>query len=136
MPTLVTGQLLGLDIGQTLEVTDCFPFPVSRACCCVRHHEACRGSRAPSRTGLARADLQCPMHAQSQNDEEEGERGRWRELPAGHDAVPARGERGQQHRRLVRCSSSSMQRLSPLASVMQAWSERLCWLLARFITLV
>ena len=31
MPSLVTGQLLGLDIGQTLEVTDCFPFPVSRA---------------------------------------------------------------------------------------------------------
>jgi len=28
MPSLVTGQLLGLDIGQTLEVTDCFPFPV------------------------------------------------------------------------------------------------------------
>lgn len=28
-PTLVTGQLLGLDVGQTLEVTDCFPFPVS-----------------------------------------------------------------------------------------------------------
>ena len=27
-PTLVTGQLLGLDVGQTLEVTDCFPFPV------------------------------------------------------------------------------------------------------------
>lgn len=26
-PTLVTGQLLGLDIGATLEVTDCFPFP-------------------------------------------------------------------------------------------------------------
>lgn len=26
-PTLVTGQLLGLDVGQTLEVTDCFPFP-------------------------------------------------------------------------------------------------------------
>lgn len=25
---LVTGQLLGLDVGQTLEVTDCFPFPV------------------------------------------------------------------------------------------------------------
>lgn len=37
-PTLVTGQLLGLDIGQTLEVTDCFPFPVraslmDRSCC-------------------------------------------------------------------------------------------------------
>lgn len=31
MPNLVTGQLLGLDVGQTqqvLEVTDCFPFPV------------------------------------------------------------------------------------------------------------
>jgi|MDSW01.2.fsa_nt_gb translation initiation factor 3 subunit H len=26
-PALVTGQLLGLDIGATLEVTDCFPFP-------------------------------------------------------------------------------------------------------------
>lgn len=29
-PSLVTGQLLGLDIGSTLEVTSCFPFP-SRA---------------------------------------------------------------------------------------------------------
>ncbi len=29
LPSLVTGQLLGLDVGQTLEVTDCFPFPVS-----------------------------------------------------------------------------------------------------------
>ncbi len=28
MPNLVTGQLLGLDVGQTLEVTECFPFPV------------------------------------------------------------------------------------------------------------
>lgn len=27
-PTLVTGQLLGLDIGSILEVTNCFPFPV------------------------------------------------------------------------------------------------------------
>lgn len=27
LPQLVTGQLLGLDVGQTLEVTDCFPFP-------------------------------------------------------------------------------------------------------------
>ena len=27
-PACVTGQLLGLDVGQTLEVTDCFPFPV------------------------------------------------------------------------------------------------------------
>ena len=31
LPQLVTGQLLGLDVGQTLEVTDCFPFPVSAA---------------------------------------------------------------------------------------------------------
>jgi hypothetical protein len=30
-PQLVTGQLLGLDVGQTLEVTDCFPFPVRAA---------------------------------------------------------------------------------------------------------
>jgi translation initiation factor 3 subunit H len=29
LPQLVTGQLLGLDVGQTLEVTDCFAFPVS-----------------------------------------------------------------------------------------------------------
>ena len=27
-PALVTGQLLGLDVGSTLEVTDSFPFPV------------------------------------------------------------------------------------------------------------
>jgi len=27
LPELVTGQLLGLDIGSTLEVTNCFPFP-------------------------------------------------------------------------------------------------------------
>lgn len=27
LPNLVTGQLLGLDVGQTLEVTDCFAFP-------------------------------------------------------------------------------------------------------------
>jgi translation initiation factor 3 subunit H len=28
LPGIVTGQLLGLDVGQTMEVTDCFPFPV------------------------------------------------------------------------------------------------------------
>jgi hypothetical protein len=28
LPQLVTGQLLGLDVGATLEVTDSFPFPV------------------------------------------------------------------------------------------------------------
>jgi len=27
LPELVTGQLLGLDVGNTLEVTNCFPFP-------------------------------------------------------------------------------------------------------------
>ncbi len=26
--TISTGQLLGLDVGGTLEVTDCFPYPV------------------------------------------------------------------------------------------------------------
>ncbi|KAI4310699.1 hypothetical protein MLD38_035655 [Melastoma candidum] len=26
-PSLVTGQLLGLDVGSVLEVTNCFPFP-------------------------------------------------------------------------------------------------------------
>eukprot|EP00798_Chlamydomonas_sp_ICE-L_P025676 gene25676-11343_t len=29
LPNLVTGQLLGLDVGQTLEVTDCFAFPAN-----------------------------------------------------------------------------------------------------------
>jgi hypothetical protein len=28
LPNIVTGQLLGLDVGQTMEVTDCYPFPV------------------------------------------------------------------------------------------------------------
>ena len=28
-PAIVTGQLLGLDVGSTLEVTEAFPFPVS-----------------------------------------------------------------------------------------------------------
>lgn len=29
LPDLVTGQLLGLDVGGVLEVTNCFPFPSS-----------------------------------------------------------------------------------------------------------
>ena len=33
-PALVTGQLLGLDVGSDLEVTNCFPFPVSRCHYC------------------------------------------------------------------------------------------------------
>ena len=32
LPQLETGQLLGLDVGQTLEVTDCFAFPVRLHC--------------------------------------------------------------------------------------------------------
>ena len=28
-PALVTGQLLGLDVGSVLELTNCFPFPVT-----------------------------------------------------------------------------------------------------------
>mmetsp|Transcript_10004 Transcript_10004/g.32433 ORF Transcript_10004/g.32433 Transcript_10004/m.32433 type:complete len:329 (+) Transcript_10004:34-1020(+) len=31
LPNLVTGQLLGLDIGSTLEITNCFPYPSARA---------------------------------------------------------------------------------------------------------
>ena len=45
-PTLVTGQLLGLDIGQTLEVTDCFPFPVRglpTAAACYEHSSFSEG---------------------------------------------------------------------------------------------
>ena len=33
LPQLVTGQLLGLDVGHTLEVTDCFAFPVRDGLC-------------------------------------------------------------------------------------------------------
>ena len=39
LPQLVTGQLLGLDVGHTLEITDCFPFPVRcrfSVFCCAR----------------------------------------------------------------------------------------------------
>jgi len=31
LPELVTGQLLGLDVGNTLEVTNCFPYPSKSA---------------------------------------------------------------------------------------------------------
>jgi translation initiation factor 3 subunit H len=31
----VTGQLLGLDVGSTLEVTDCFPYPVREGWACL-----------------------------------------------------------------------------------------------------
>ena len=31
LPELVTGQLLGLDVGKTLEVTNCFPYPSKTA---------------------------------------------------------------------------------------------------------
>ena len=41
MPSLVTGQLLGLDVGTTLEITHCFPFPVRAA-------PRARPQRAPS----------------------------------------------------------------------------------------
>lgn len=30
--TISTGQLLGLDVGGSLEVTDCFPYPVRSPC--------------------------------------------------------------------------------------------------------
>ena len=47
-PTLVTGQLLGLDVGQTLEVTDCFPFPVSSCARQGPHKLHSRTQLAPS----------------------------------------------------------------------------------------
>lgn len=88
-PTLVTGQLLGLDVGQTLEVTDCFPFPVSSL-----PRSSSQTSRGGSnlhvaqgmqmlpvlhRRGLAislcnqslRLDIFCSV--KSRNDEEDGE---------------------------------------------------------------
>jgi hypothetical protein len=42
---MVTGQLLGLDVGPTLEVTDCFPYPVRRRRCrrLLRRAPALRG---------------------------------------------------------------------------------------------
>jgi hypothetical protein len=46
-PSLVTGQLLGLDVDTTLEITDCFPFPV-RSCahpCARRSHILPRAAR-------------------------------------------------------------------------------------------
>lgn len=30
LPNLVTGQLLGLDVRGSLEVTNCFPFPITK----------------------------------------------------------------------------------------------------------
>lgn len=45
--SVVTGQLLGLDIGSTLEVTDAFPFPVRGRCF----------SKAPSHSGGQRQKL-------------------------------------------------------------------------------
>lgn len=47
---MVTGQLLGLDVGPTLEVTDCFPYPV-------------RGRSTPATvTALAGASLHTACH--------------------------------------------------------------------------
>ncbi len=48
LPQLVTGQLLGLDVGQQLEVTDCFAFPVRRGCDLCRHLRAVQGGNAAS----------------------------------------------------------------------------------------
>jgi hypothetical protein len=42
LPNIVTGQLLGLDVGAMLEVTDCFPFPVRHcAACCANAAQCC-----------------------------------------------------------------------------------------------
>ena len=64
LPHLVTGQLLGLDVGQTLEVTDCFPFPVrapppfdQR-----RRNKACPGSSSCADRSTTRSRSTCPPY--------------------------------------------------------------------------
>lgn len=46
LPNIVTGQLLGLDVGAMLEVTDCFPFPVRALARCAAA-AACRSFTGP-----------------------------------------------------------------------------------------
>lgn len=48
-PQLVTGQLLGLDVGHTLEVTDCFAFPVrgARSSRCSSKATSCAAVQPP-----------------------------------------------------------------------------------------
>jgi hypothetical protein len=53
LPNIVTGQLLGLDVGAMLEVTDCFPFPVrAAAAAAARRHRS--GFSAPPEAALAK----------------------------------------------------------------------------------
>lgn len=77
MPSLVTGQLLGLDIGQTLEVTDCFPFPVSS----TKHKR-----HSPD---LQLFETQCGA---DKNRRGRRQRGRWGQLSAGNDALLERDQ--------------------------------------------
>lgn len=82
-PTLVTGQLLGLDVGQTLEVTDCFPFPVSSRFPLLskqagHQQSGCRTCPQSSQQLTHLAELKACftelfVHMQSRNDEEDGE---------------------------------------------------------------
>lgn len=55
-PSLVTGQLLGLDIGSTLEVTSCFPFPVRMLPSCFQCSKML--PHALSARGVSRAKKQ------------------------------------------------------------------------------
>ena len=54
LPELVTGQLLGLDVGSTLEVTNCFPFPTR-----LRFGE--EGEEETDQDGIGGAEYQMEM---------------------------------------------------------------------------
>jgi len=54
LPELVTGQLLGLDVGSTLEVTNCFPFPTR-----LRFGE--EGEEETEQDGVGGAEYQMEM---------------------------------------------------------------------------
>lgn len=62
MPALVTGQLLGLDIGSILEVTNCFPFPVSFQRSCSFSSQAPNGCKLESDGLLWHVECSIPRY--------------------------------------------------------------------------
>lgn len=97
MPALVTGQLLGLDIGTILEVTNCFPFPVQSQTFqfrnpCRRRRSSVWFSSVPWRAGWF-----------AEQGWWRGWRswGRWCKLSVGDDALSSRGQCRQQHSWMV-----------------------------------
>ena len=75
-PSLVTGQLLGLDIGSTLEVTSCFPFPVRPAPRFVPHcswrHASCAAAAAVLHSLILAPFCGC-LQSRAGDDEDEAE---------------------------------------------------------------